>query len=263
MPFTLAHPAAVLPVRKALRGWAVLPALVVGSRSPDFAYFLPVPLNTTPTHSLAALLWCCLPTGVVAFFLFDWVLKRPLASLLPRAVRCRLPAERLAPARFSLARLPRVGLCVILGAVTHLLWDSFTHEGGFFVVRVATLQTVIVDAAGYTMRTHRVLQHCSTVFGLALLAAAAWRWCRTTPARADRRAEPLPSCLRPWTVAAVLLAGCCGACLPRPPAQQVGGWLGRAQAAANPAVIASGQAILCALAVYVAVWWVAAWRARR
>jgi hypothetical protein len=256
MPFTLAHPAAVLPVRKALRGWSVFSALLLGSMSPDSAYFLPAPLNTTQTHSPAALLWFCLPTGVLAFLLFHWVLKRPLAFLLPRAVRCRLPAGRLASSRLPLALLSKAGLCVTIGAATHLLWDSFTHEGAFFVVRVGALQTVIVNAAGYTMRTHRVLQHCSSLLGLAVLLAATWQWCRATPACSEDGAEPIPGRVRPWIVLGILLAGCCGACLARAPMQQVGGWLGRAQATAGPAVIAGGQAVVCALVVYVVVWWV-------
>ena len=260
MPFTLAHPAAVLPMRRALRGWSVFSALLLGSMSPDFAYFLPAPLNTTQTHSPAALLWFCLPTGVLAFLLFHWVLKRPLAFLLPRAVRCRLSPGRLASSRLSLALLPKVCLCVTIGAATHLLWDSFTHEGAFFVVRVAALQTVLVDIADYTMRAHRVLQHCSTLLGLAVLLAATWQGCRATPACSGDGTEPISGCARPWIVSGILLAGCCGAGLARPPVQQVGGWLGRAQATAGPAVIAAGQALLCALAVYVVAWWVLAWR---
>ncbi|MSQ59664.1 MAG: DUF4184 family protein [Betaproteobacteria bacterium] len=40
MPFTIAHPAAALPLLRPLRGFGVLSALVIGSMTPDFPYFL-------------------------------------------------------------------------------------------------------------------------------------------------------------------------------------------------------------------------------
>ena len=38
MPFTLAHPAAVLPLRR----WLWFPGLVAGAVAPDVGYYLPV-----------------------------------------------------------------------------------------------------------------------------------------------------------------------------------------------------------------------------
>ncbi|GAA0250852.1 hypothetical protein GCM10010492_58880 [Saccharothrix mutabilis subsp. mutabilis] len=48
MPFTFAHPAAVLPLRRRL--WS--PGPVTGSVAPDLAYHLPVPGGADLTHSV-------------------------------------------------------------------------------------------------------------------------------------------------------------------------------------------------------------------
>ena len=37
MPFTLSHPAAVIPLRR----WGIFSALIIGSIMPDSVYFLP------------------------------------------------------------------------------------------------------------------------------------------------------------------------------------------------------------------------------
>ena len=38
MPFTFAHPAAVLPLKRFTPGWLSFPALLVGTVTPDLAY---------------------------------------------------------------------------------------------------------------------------------------------------------------------------------------------------------------------------------
>ncbi|WP_245636533.1 DUF4184 family protein [Eikenella longinqua] len=63
MPFTLAHPVAVLPLARCRR--CHFPALVIGSLSPDFVYFLHG-RAVAGGHGLADMLWpnlalCALP----------------------------------------------------------------------------------------------------------------------------------------------------------------------------------------------------------
>ena len=52
MPFTLAHPAAVIPLCGILRRASVPSALIIGSMAPDLVYF--VPLGST---GLQAIVW--------------------------------------------------------------------------------------------------------------------------------------------------------------------------------------------------------------
>ncbi len=62
MPWTFAHPAAILPLRRRLP----LAALVVGSISPDIGYYLGLYPLATFAHSGLGLLMACLPMGAAA-----------------------------------------------------------------------------------------------------------------------------------------------------------------------------------------------------
>ena len=89
MPFTISHAAAVLP----LRGFAKFPlplaALMIGSLSPDLAYFLPGELGRVETHSFAGLFWFCWPVSIGLWLLFVRVLEQPTIALLPENWRTR------------------------------------------------------------------------------------------------------------------------------------------------------------------------------
>jgi len=172
VPFTLSHPAVVLPLA---RGPLVPAALVVGSVAPDVPYFLPLPryagawyepfVNATTTHHWPGALTVALPTAAVLLAVW-WVVRAPLAALVGvtpgRSDDDRAPAERAGWTVLSLA----------LGVASHVLWDSFTHADGFLVERVDALR----EPGFAGMDVARVLQHASTVVGLVVVAVWAARW---------------------------------------------------------------------------------------
>ena len=70
MPFTLAHPAIVLPLAaKKLRMSAT--GLVIGSMVPDFEYFIRMRTESKYSHTLAGLFWFDLPLGLLLCFVID------------------------------------------------------------------------------------------------------------------------------------------------------------------------------------------------
>lgn len=179
MPLTLAHPAAILPLFRPLGRWAVPSALVLGSMSPDFAYFLPG--TDLSTHSADALLWFDLPAGGLAYATWHALVARPLVALLPRGV-----AERLLPLlteRAAQLRPPvqAVAVSLLVGAATHLAWDSFTHSGTWLTDAVPLLGTELGRIGAYHVRIFGVLQHASTAVGCAVLALWALDWLDTAP----------------------------------------------------------------------------------
>jgi hypothetical protein len=200
VPFTFSHPAAAVPLAR-LR--LPLSALVVGSMSPDFAYFLGLTTQARYGHSFAGLFWFCVPVGLAVLWVFHRVIKRPALDLLPAAL-----GERLAGAAgpFAFGPLPRfavVALGVWLGAVTHVVWDAFTWHDGFgvalFPSLAVPLRTMHADQpyGGYALYGYRVVQHVSTALGAGLLTFWTVRWLRRAPRL------PLPSRLLPWERAAV------------------------------------------------------------
>lgn len=170
MPFTLAHPAAVLPL---LRGPAVPAALVAGAMASDVPYFLNAGgitstnagdwyepfLNATRTHSLGGLPISLL--YAVAMVVAYRVVRAPVTALLPSGVG--LPtSERPA----SLSARSRHLLSALVGIATHLGWDSVA-EANFLPVRLRE-----APIAGLT--TPRLLQYASTALGLAVLSWFLW-----------------------------------------------------------------------------------------
>jgi len=174
MPFTLAHPAAILPLR-GIRYLRTAP-LVIGALIPDLPYYVPGRLmHLHPdTHSIAGAFSTDLVLGYLMLAAVV-VLRRPLTALLtPRARGLCLGALRPFARWQEWAAAP---LAILLGVWSHLLWDSFTHESGWMVRRVALLSAP-VTIGPYTGTLCHVLQYLSSAFGLAVLAL----WYRHLPA---------------------------------------------------------------------------------
>ncbi len=99
MPFTLAHPAAVLPIHSRWRRWLSLAPLVVGSMVPDAGYYLPLPdYYKDNAHELVRGLVVSVPVGIVILLIFYWVAPE-ITFLLPsphrQALRRRMEAASL------------------------------------------------------------------------------------------------------------------------------------------------------------------------
>ena len=190
MPFTLAHPAAVIPLARRLGRFAVPSALVIGSISPDLAYFLPVPISRGGSHSVAGLLWFCLPAGLVAYIVFHLVLERPLVSLLPARIARRLGSVLCPRRRLPAVPWTAVLVSLLVGAVTHVAWDSFTHPDAPGVQAVSLLHAQLFSIGPYPVFAYKVLQHCSTLVGTVCLALWVSSWLRQAPVH---QVAPTPS----------------------------------------------------------------------
>jgi hypothetical protein len=84
---------------------------------------------------------------------------------------------RFAPSdrEITFQTLALASVAVILGAITHLIWDGFTHRGTATVHALPALHGVVFHYGRWPIRWFVVLQHLSTVVGLLLLAIWAWR----------------------------------------------------------------------------------------
>jgi hypothetical protein len=167
MPFTFAHPAAILPLRRS-RFLQTVP-LIIGSMVPDAPYFFPwrVAKYFYETHSLNSSFLVDVPLGM-AFLIATLLLKEPLTVLLGARARytCLRSIERFqeAPLHWPIALLS-----ILIGAWTHIAWDSVTHQTGWTAERVAALSAP-VSIFGWDTETSHLLQYLSSVFGLVVLA---------------------------------------------------------------------------------------------
>lgn len=169
MPFTAAHPALMLPL---LRWRRVLPsALVVGSITPDFEYFLRMQVKGTHGHTLAGLLYFNLPMGILLLLAFHQVVKRPLIDHLPGFVQTRMqPLREFDFLPYLRQRYLSVLVCLLAGSASHLFWDSFTHNHGFFVNEFRSFySTVSVPFGNINYPLFYALQYISSIVGMAAI----------------------------------------------------------------------------------------------
>jgi hypothetical protein len=217
VPLTFAHPAASIPLKRLLGRAGVVSALVVGSVVPDLHYFVPLPISRDATHSLAGLLWFCLPVGLLTYWAFHRALAQPLLALLPDTWQSRLARLLDARARRPAAPGWAVAVSILAGALTHLAWDAFTHGTDPVIEALPILDVRLATISGYPLSVRRVLLHGSSLIGLALLTWWSTRWLR--------RAEPSASApaprLRPALRAAILAGLVSAAALAALPAVQL------------------------------------------
>lgn len=205
MPYTISHAAAVLPFSRWLARWRILSAALVGSLVPDLGYLMPMHPPRFLTHSAPSLITFSLPFGLLFYWIFQRVMKTPLLSVLPdqaymRWRACAAPASLNNPRQWVLAALG-----VLVGAITHLAWDGFTHEEGRGMRMLPELDDWVIAVHGHHLIGARLLQGISSLLGLAMVVM--------TSAYALRRGNPrpvLPRALTPaerrgWVVAFVLL----------------------------------------------------------
>jgi hypothetical protein len=167
MPFTFAHPAAVLPLRRS-RLLHTIP-LIIGSLMPDVPYYFPTRVSRMliDTHTLYGSFAICLPWGMAALILI-MMLRQPLTVLLSARVRwaCLRSLDRFTERPFH---WPVAFLSILIGSWTHIAWDSFTHQSGWTTTRVAVLSAPI-SIFGWETETSHLLQYVSSVLGLVFIA---------------------------------------------------------------------------------------------
>jgi hypothetical protein len=177
MPWTFAHPAAVLPLRRLFRSRPLFCALVVGSMSPDFGFFLGSYVMSRKAHTLWGLLTICLPSGLAILAIIQ-VLHGPIIDLLPFPHRQRL--HSLAPLRSLLSpwTLFWASIALLVGGLTHVIWDSFTHDSGYFVLQWPILRDTVFFLGTKAFQLDEVLQDVSSVLGAAIVILAYRKWVR-------------------------------------------------------------------------------------
>lgn len=192
MPFTVAHVMAVLPgVHWHARLRLDPTCLVIGSMAPDFEYFARGELVSRFSHTLAGLVTWNLPATLVLAVLWHAVVKQPVLAALPVAMTRRLAPVVDVPwrARWDGVAVASLVVSAVLGAATHLAWDALTHANGLARHLPALRVAYDVPGAG-TMVLHRILQHASTLVGLAALGAYVAFALRRHPPAAALPARP-------------------------------------------------------------------------
>jgi len=176
----LAHPAAVLPLRRFCPQRLSLAALVIGSLAPDAAYGLPGHHLDRYAHDwLWGAVFGMLAGGVgLALLAF---LRRPLVAALPNPHR-----EALWPlCQQRLGRPGQLAVSLLLGVWTHVLWDALTWEHHWMAGRGPGSPSEVAYLPGTDILIARLPWYASTVVGLLALGLYYGLWLKKSrgPAR--------------------------------------------------------------------------------
>lgn len=193
MPFTPSHAVVALPF---VRTPLVPAAIAVGAMAPDLPLFVRgLPFHYGRTHDLV---WLPATVGLALVLLLIWraVLRPGVRDLSPEWLAVRLPREWDAPAsralretlaitgspegsgrrRVSVRGMLLLVVSLLIGVVSHIVWDLFTHEGRWGVQTVPGLESEWGPLPGFTW-----LQHGSSAVGLAIIGVWALVWLARRP----------------------------------------------------------------------------------
>lgn len=154
MPYTPAHSLAVWPLRNFSK--LSLPALVIGSMTPDFEHVLRLSVVSKFSHDWPALFWFCLPSGLLLYFFYDRYWKFAFKQFFP-AINIKNKNNWL-----------WISISLLIGGASHILWDSFTHPHRMGEEVLPFLSTEI-NLIIYKPTVTKFLQHISTVVGTLFL----------------------------------------------------------------------------------------------
>ena len=184
MPFTVSHAAAVLPLHRFSKHKLPLTALMVGSMAPDFGYFFSYDTSRQLTHSIPGLFIFALPVGMLVWLFYVAVLEKATITLLSDRWHTRF-------AHTDALKVPLIGraaIAIVLGAITHLMWDAFTHRATLVTTAFPVLSS---PTPGFSwLPIYALLHGVSSVLGLVILAI----WAR------GLHRQPARSLIRPYEI---------------------------------------------------------------
>jgi hypothetical protein len=152
-----------------------MPAMVVGCLSPDFEYFLRLAPQGDFGHTWLGVLAADLPLSLLVLWLYQSYFKTGLYAVAPGLFPFREEERKARPVAHGLWQWAIVVVSILLGAATHLAWDSFTHKHSWPYDHIAFLR-MHVPVAFWRADVCNVLQAFSSVAGVAVLFVLWARW---------------------------------------------------------------------------------------
>lgn len=248
MPITFAHPLAIAPLA---RTGLPIGALVVGTVVPDlplFARAIPgldrlaraLGDPTLPTmaqqyrflHSPLGLFTANIAIGLLVLALWWWLLRPAYRDSLSKQLRGRTHAAPTGPLTWLLA-IP----ALVIGSLTHILWDQITHQWTWISERVSILQATV---AGYPVTV--LLQYGTGILGV--VGVLIWLYVRISR-RNEHTVPQYLADMATWMFAIPIVAGLASVVLVLYRSMNVGAQLSL-QEFAFDALTSTVSAALCA-----------------
>lgn len=180
MPLTFAHPAVILPFSRKSR-YINFSAMVLGSMSPDFEYFLRGKPIGEIGHTIMGFVTFNLPLVVMVYFIYHYFVHQILLNHLPDFLQD--PYTYVSDSS-KLLKTAVFIFSALFGMFTHVVWDSFTHINGYMVLKFPAIFTNIYNINGFEILLYKFLQHGSTIFGI--ISIFGYMYVRALPQKQER-----------------------------------------------------------------------------
>jgi hypothetical protein len=169
MPFTLSHPALVLPLNFLPKKWFSITGLVIGSMAPDLQAFFTDDADKTQTHTWWGILYFCIPVSLVLAFLYHLAVREMLITHLPRFFQLKyIRYKDFDWVSYFKKNWLIIIISIGIGAASHLFWDSFSHFDGFFIKGNTALQGN-TQIRGQSLEIPFLIQYLNSGIGLLIV----------------------------------------------------------------------------------------------
>ncbi|WP_025026875.1 DUF4184 family protein [Caldalkalibacillus mannanilyticus] len=180
MPFTFSHPIFAFPLKWISPKYLSLTGLVLGSMAPDFEYFLHLEPYGGIGHTVSGLFIQAIPLSILLAYIFHYIVKKSLVVHLPAFCHIDQRAYNLL-GEWKLSSLRDwivFLMSVVIGFISHVTADAFTHAPGYFVLRYAILQEVFL----FNLPLFKLLQYGFSILGIIIIAGMVlWILLQTSP----------------------------------------------------------------------------------
>lgn len=169
MPFTISHIAIVLPFTCRPRKYLSVTGLMIGTMVPDFLYFILLNPYFDGGHTWWGIFVYDIPLALLLAFLYHDVAKSALIRYLPEWAGSRIHHFRYFNWDHYFKQHYFVVISsIILGALSHLFLDAFTHGDGYFVQLIPFLERNLTIFHQH-LEMWYLMQYLSSITGLLLL----------------------------------------------------------------------------------------------
>jgi hypothetical protein len=166
-------------------------AMILGSMAPDFEYFLRGRPYGVYGHTLPGMMLFDLPLVVAIYFVGRYLVLPAIGPYFPYTFQ---PKQR--QSRNGIRGAFVFVYSALIGVLSHIVWDSFTHVDGAMVKHVDMLRAT-VSIHGLGIPTYKILQHGSTLLGLTAIAWFLFGLCKRHIKA--KNPTPLPSIAVFWS----------------------------------------------------------------
>jgi hypothetical protein len=122
------------------------------------------------SHTIGGLFWFDLPLGIITAFIFHDIVRDSLFDNLPIFLKSRFaPFKKFNWNQYFKTHWFIVLISILIGAFSHIFWDSFTHAQGYFVKTIPILSQT-TELFGRQIPILKIIQHSSTLLGGVVIA---------------------------------------------------------------------------------------------